>query len=251
MCGFLLDFNLIIAATSVAFVAGAVKGTVGFGLPTVMISGLSLLMPVDQALASLIGSALITNSAQTLRQGWRAAWSTIIEHWRFITLVLVFMALSAQMVPLLSERTLYGMIGTIVLIFGITQLLGWQIRAAKRSAEWIFGTLTGLIGGVSGIWGPPTVIYLLSRDLDTSTIVRIQGVVFGLGSIMLAVAHIKSGVLNTQTLPLSLGLIVPSILGLSLGFWLQDRLDQQRFRQLTLMVLICAGVILLQRAFAS
>jgi len=246
-----MDLSLLIGAACVALFAGVVKGAVGFGLPTVMVSGLSLMMPAEQAIAGLIGATLVSNGAQALRQGVAAAWTSIKAHRKFIFLVMVFIGLAAQIVPFVPGRVLYGLIGSLVLLFGISQLLGWRLKRISPRMEWGFGVLTGLIGGVSGIWGPPTVMYLLALNLDKQTMVRIQGVVFGMGAVVLTVAHIGSGILNRDTLPLSLALILPMLVGLSLGFWLQDRLDRDKFLRLTLVVLICAGLVLLQRAFFS
>jgi uncharacterized membrane protein YfcA len=36
-------------------------------------------------------------------------------------------------------------------------------------------------------------------------------------------------------------------LGIGLGFWLQDRLDQETFRKVTLWVLLLAGLNLVRR----
>jgi uncharacterized membrane protein YfcA len=61
------------------------------------------------------------------------------------------------------------------------------------------------------------------------------------------VSHLGSGVLRAETLPLSLGLVPPALLGIGLGFWLQDRFDQETFRKVTLWVLLIAGVNLIRR----
>ena len=75
----------------------------------------------------------------------------------------------------------------------------------------------------------------------------IQGVIYGLGSVMLLAGHLRSGVLNTQTLPLSAAMVVPAMVGMWLGFKLGDRFDQGKFRKVTLWVLIIAGVNLIRR----
>jgi hypothetical protein len=57
-------------------------------------------------------------------------------------------------------------------------------------------------------------------------------------------------VLNAQTLPLSALLVLPSLIGMWVGFRLHDRLDPARFRRWTLVILAVSGLNLLRRAFA-
>ena len=78
--------------------------------------------------------------------------------------------------------------------------------------------------------------------------VRVQGVIFLIGGIVLLSAHLQSGVLNATTLPLSAALVVPAALGMWLGFRLQDRLDALRFRRWTLILLVITGLNLVRQA---
>ena len=238
-------------AVAVALFAGTVKGLVGFAMPMIMVSGLSLFLPVETALAGLIGATFVSNVAQMLRQGWVAAKASIWAFRRFIVLVMVCIAICAQSVQFIPHRLFYAIVGSATLLFGLTQILGWQLRYSARTrplAECLMGILAGTLGGISGIWGPPTVAFLLPLNLEKAAFVRIQGVIYGLGAMMLAAAHGASGILNAHTLPLSISLIVPALIGLRLGFWLQDRLDRKRFVFVILAVLVVVGANLLRRA---
>ena len=50
-----------------------------------------------------------------------------------------------------------------------------------------------------------------------------------------------------ETLPLSVWLVVPAVIGIWLGFKVQDRINQELFRRLTLWVLFLAGLNLIRR----
>ena len=73
----------------------------------------------------------------------------------------------------------------------------------------------------------------------------------GVGAVVLLVSHAGSGILNAHTLPLSVAMLAPCILGLWLGYWANARMDQARFRQATLAVLIVAGLNLLRKGIAA
>ena len=92
------------------------------------------------------------------------------------------------------------------------------------------------------------MVYLLSIKADKQETVRVQGVVFLIGAVVLMAAHLRSGVLNGVTLPFSLALAVPAMIGLALGYAVQDRLDQTRFRRWTQVLLVVTGANLMRRS---
>ncbi|MEM8699269.1 MAG: TSUP family transporter, partial [Pseudomonadota bacterium] len=77
------------------------------------------------------------------------------------------------------------------------------------------------------------------------------GVCFFLGSVVLVGAHLTSGVINAATLPFSVAMVPAMALGMLLGLKAQDRLDQERFRRITLLVLCLAGLNLLRQGLGG
>ncbi|MEM6577281.1 MAG: sulfite exporter TauE/SafE family protein [Pseudomonadota bacterium] len=237
-------------AAFVAFAAGVVKGVVGFAMPMVMISGLSSVMPPDVALAGLILPTLVTNLWQALRQGPRAALQSLRRFRLFLLFGLVFMIAGAQLVPVLSAALMLLLLGIPVSLYGLTSLAGRPPRLPDNpgpTTEAGIGAVSGLMGGISGIWGPTTVAMLTALRTEKREQMRIQGVIFGMGSLVLTAAHVGSGVLNAQSGLFSAALIAPAVLGLSVGFWVQDRINQTAFRNLTLVVLVLSGLNLIRR----
>ena len=237
------------AAAGVALLAGTVKGLVGFAMPMILVSGLSVFMPPELALAGLILPTLVTNGMQALRQGGRAAVDSIKRFRVFLLAGLLFLMASAQMVRVLPQQAMLLIIGAPVSVFVLMQLSGRRFTIARstRRAEALVGGIAGLIGGISGVWGPPTVAYLTALETEKSEQVRVQGVIYGMGAIALLFAHLGSGVVRGETLPFSVFLILPAVGGMWLGGKLHDRVDQKVFRRATLIILLLAGVNLLRR----
>ncbi len=241
---------LVAASIALALLAGFIKGTVGFALPMILISGLASFLPPDVALAGLIVPAVVANVWQALRNGPIAAIGSARIHWRFLLMLLVFIALSAQLVTTLPAWLLFLILGVPVTGFAILQLVGWRPHVDannRRPVELGVGAFSGFLGGISGIWGPPTVLYLTALNTPKVEQMRVQGVVYGAGAITLALAHTKSGVLTAPSVTLSFLLLGPALVGLVLGFMVQDRLDQDKFRKVTLLVLVVAGLNLIRR----
>ena len=237
-------------ALVVAFVAGVVKGIVGFAMPMIMISLLSSIVSPTLALAGLILPTVATNGFQALRQGPRAALQAVLAFRVFMAVGLVALLLGAQVTALVAQDTLLLLIGVPVLVFALVQLAGWAPRpnpARRAPIEAATGLGAGFIGGMSGVWGPPTVMLLTALDTPKATHMRTQGVIYGLGAVALVVAHIGSGVLTWQTAQFSALLVPSALLGMRLGVMVSDRFEQHMFRRATLAVLVLVSLNLVRR----
>ena len=240
-------------AICVAMFAGIVKGTVGFGMPMVLISGLSMIVAPDIALAGLILPTVFSNVTQALRQGVTAARASISRFRWFLMVGGVFLLGSSQLTTKISTALLLGGLGVMIVMFSTLQLMGWRIpvHRSPRRAEITMGAVAGFVGGLSGVWGPPTVALLTALDTEKREQIRVQGVVYGLGAIALLAGHSVSGILNQSTVVFSAVLVLPAMIGMRIGTMLQDRIDQGTFKKTTLILLLIAGANLMRRAWFS
>ncbi len=237
-------------AFGVTLIAGVVKGAIGFALPLIMIALLPSFMPAQTALAALILPALVTNAHQTFRFGWVRALASAKQFWRIIVTTMIGIVISAPFAVVLPQDVLFLLLGSAVLVFSLLQISGWTPdipRNRRDAAEYLTGMIGGLYGGISGVWGPPTIIFLLATKTPKREMVSVMSVIFTVGGVMLLIAHLKSGLMNAQTLPFSLTMVVPATLGLLVGFKVQDRLDADRFRRYALIMLCVSAVNLLRR----
>jgi hypothetical protein len=241
------------AAAAVTAFGGFVKGTVGFAMPMIMMAGLSSLAPPDVALAGLILPTLATNLGQALRDGVAAALAAARARWRFIAATVALIPVSAPAATAIPPRLFLLVLGVPIAAYAAALLAGRSLalRLAHRArAEWALGAVGGLYGGVSGIWGPPLLVYLLSTATPKDETIRVQGVVFLIGAVALLAAHLNSGVLDAATLPFSAALCLPGLAGLALGARVAARLDAARFRVWTEVVLLATGLNLVRLALS-
>ncbi|MEZ5732442.1 MAG: sulfite exporter TauE/SafE family protein [Paracoccaceae bacterium] len=245
------ELTIIALAAAVTVAAGFVKGVVGFAMPMIMISGIASFLPAEQAIAALIMPTLLTNLIQSLRQGIGAALKSTWDYRRLIATICLLILVTAQFVPAIPQALLLASLGVPIVAYAVAQLMGYPLRfdtANRNRAEVLAGIVGGFYGGLSGIWGPPTIALLISLGVEKTENIRVQGVVYTIGSVVLFIAHWRSGVVNAQTLPFSLFLVLPALVGLWLGFKAQDKLDAARFRRWTLIVLAITGLNLVRRA---
>lgn len=243
---------IIAAAAVVMFAGGFVKGAVGFAMPMVALGGLGVFLTAQEAIALILLPAAFSNVWQTFRQGAAAAWQTFARFWRLNLAMAVMLALAAQLVPRIESATIFVLVGVTVTAAAMVQLCGFgpsvsESAPRRGTLEVGVGLFAGVLGGITGIWGPPVLFYLITLGTEKREQVRTLGINFGIGWSVLTLAHLKSGVLNTATLPLSALMLLPLLAGMALGMGLQDRLDARRFRNVTLIILGAAGLNLLRR----
>lgn len=248
MEGISVEFWVI--ASLIGFLAGIVKGSIGFAMPTIIVSGISSFYSPELALAALILPTLMSNAMQTFRGGLRPAWESLRSMRVFVAIMLVVMVGAAQIPGRISQEAFLLAIGVPVLVLSLIQVFGWRpvVNPARRlRVEVPAAIFTGFAGGMAGVWGPPTSLFLTAIQTPKARQLQIQGAIYGVGSVVLLLAHLRSGILNAQTLPVSAGMIIPAGLGMLIGFRLHDRMDQERFRKVTLIVLVVAGLNLIRR----
>ena len=169
---------------------GFAKGVVGFALPLIGLSLAGSFVPYEVAVALLIVPMLVSNLFQALRQGLGAGARDAAAASGWLNLVLVVMiALAAQLVVALPDRLLFG--------HPRGRGLGVRRQPARRLAAAVpdrgtgprsrsaWRSSAGFFGGLSGIWGPPIVMYLLAAGLPKVEMVRAQSLSFLLGSLVL------------------------------------------------------------------
>lgn len=248
-----LSAQAFAAAMAVTLFAGFVKGAVGFAMPMILVSAFAVFLPQDLALAGLILPTLFANLSQAFRQGVGPAKETTLTYRRFLIATVICIAISAPFADALPRMVYLLMLGVPITVFAALQLMGHSLAIHldhRDRAEWGLGVIGGLYGGVSGIWGPPLLVLLLSTGADKLQMIRAQGVVFLIGAVALLASHLGTGLANAQTLGFSAALCGPALVGLYLGYFVQDHLDQRRFRRWTQGLLVLTGLNMVRLALS-
>ena len=244
----LITPNALILITITAVFAGLVKGIVGFAMPMIFITSVTIFMSPDVALGILILPTLIGNGWQAGRQGFTAAYQALLDHRWFLGVGYTMLLVTTQMVPLVPQSLFFLYLGILVVVFASLMLIGWQPKGRSGTGLLIGCALVaGVGGGLSGIWGPPTVMYLSTHNLEKQAQMRAQGVIYGLGAIILLIGHVKSGIATLPVISLGAFAILPACFGIWVGFKIQDLINQKIFRIATLSILILSGLNLIRR----
>ena len=182
--------------------------------------------------------------------GERELIASIKEFKFFLLSCLLGLFVGAKLFVVANLNSLVGGIGLVVFILSFLQLI--RIKGPERNNSMrlssIFGAITGLLGGGTGIWGPTTVLYLTSIATPKQHQILVQGLTFAFSSVFLLVAHLYTGIFNHNTGLLSAYMIIPAMIGMLFGVGVQNYLNQEKFRLMTLISLCVGGVYLMFRS---
>jgi len=238
----------VLIALLIFLLAGIIKGVVGIGLPSASLSMLVQFVDPRAAIAMLLAPMLFSNIWQVYRGGRVRESFRIL--WPFAVCCMLFTWLAARQVGRVAADPLVLLLGCTIVLFAVTSFLKPPPPVKKsidRPLQVIAGSLAGILGGLTAIWGPPMIMYLLARRPTNEEFVRFTGFLFLLGSVPLFLGYWESGLLTTQLTLISLLMVIPTILGFSLGEQLRPRLNQDQFRILVLALFVIMGSNLIRR----
>ncbi|MDX1528361.1 MAG: TSUP family transporter, partial [Gammaproteobacteria bacterium] len=221
----------------------------GIGIPMVSIALLSLVISVPQAVTLLPVPILMANTWQAFRGG---RFRSSLRRFRLLIAALALgMIVGAMLLKHVDDRVLQAVIGLAVIVFSITSLSTPTLRVPavlERPLGTAAGAVGGVLGGMSSLFGPPILMFLVSLKLPKDEFVAVVGAIYLLGGLFLLAALAGVRVLGGQEFLLS-ALAAPLLLaGMALGQRLRERISQEAFRKGLLITVMLIGVSLLVRA---
>lgn len=248
MAGFGPEMILLIAATFL--LAGVIKGLVGIGLPTASVGVMSQFMDPRVAIALIVFPSLLANAWQVWRMGDLAG--AVGRYWRFLTMLCsTILLVSMTVTTAIPTGAIMLILGCVIILFSVTSLT-WAppLISARYDAagQWVSGTASGVLGGLTAIWAPPMVTYLMGRRTEKDEFVRATGVIILFGTVPLIVGFWSNGMLDAELAFVSACATVPAIAGFQLGEQVRRWLNADRFRTVVLVVFMLMGLNLLRRA---
>lgn len=231
--------------------AGAVKGIVGLGLPTIAIAILSLGQPIPEAMAMIALPAFATNIWQASVGG-----RFLVLSRRFLPLILPLVATLSLTVWFLGRKGpawAMTVLAAVLIVYGAMGLARFRPRVpAGREALLtpMVGSASGFVAGVIGVPIVPLMPWLQALDLKPDELVQGLGIVLCATSLTLTLSLAAVGVLDLPRATLSLGVIAPAMAGMWIGQNIRRRLSVEQFRMAVYAALLLMGVYALYRSLA-
>lgn len=252
-----MDFSGIgtaaIAACVLAMLAGgAVKGVLGMGLPLVSMPVMATFVGVPRAMALLVLASLMTSVWQSVAGGLAVPLAKRL--WPMLAGMLAGTWLGVKALSSFHGSALYLTLGTIVAVFASILTRRVVFTIAPRAEPWIgpvVGIASGVVGGLSMLFGPIYAMYFSGLKLDKETFVSAVALTNTWGTVALAGALAGFDLLGAAELAASFAALVPAFAGLALGTWLRRRIDEIVFRKTLAAVLFVIALNLIRKGLVA
>ena len=212
--------------------AGAVKGVIGLGLPTVAMGLLGLAMLPTQAAALLIIPSTVTNVWQLAAGGHLRG--LFVRLWPMLAMVFVGTCAGSLLVGMSGAHWMTRALGGALTLYAISGLFLPTFRVPASAERWLgplCGLVTGLITSATGVFVIPAVPYLQALGMARDELVQALGLSFMVSTLALATGLLWNGALAGGEFTASLLALAPALLGMALGQWLRHRISAAVFKR--------------------
>lgn len=229
----------------VFLIAGATKGVVGMGLPSVSLALLTMAIDLQSAMALLIAPSLATNLWQALVGGHGRA--ILRRLWPFLLMATATVSIGAIALTRVAPTSLSGLLGLLLIIYAISGLIGWRLKIDERHerlAGLVLGGFNGVFTGMTGSFVFPGLLFLQGIGLTRDQLVQAMGMLFSVSTIALGIALQRNSWLDVSLGLMSALAIIPAVAGMMLGASLRRRISDSLFRRLFFAALLVLGATL-------
>lgn len=235
------EIPIVVFMMSIFFISGIVKGFLGLGLPAAAMAFLTLIMDPVKAIPLLFLPLLFTNLAQFSRSP--NPLDKAREFWLFAIALMVTIFITSLFISSYPKDLLTIFIGLVMIIFSTQALLNYKIPVSENRAwHFVFGSASGVLGGLSSIWSPPIAMYLMARNYKKEDFIGVSGFLFLCGCFPLGLGLYFAGVLNLESAIQSLIGLFFVLVGFRVGEIARGRVPQDRFRKILLISFFIMGL---------
>ena len=243
-----LELILLIAATF--FVAGLVKGTLGLGLPTIVLGVLAAPLGLKEAIGFMLFPSLCANLWQGLVGG--AFIALLRRFWAFFLAAVFGIWFGVLLLAYSPEHLLLGVLGIVLCLYTGLVLAGRKFPPPSESRERLYSPVAGGFGGVmfgmTGVFIIPAILYLQALGMKRDVLIQAMGVSFIIITTAIGVFMAGQRILDVQQVMVSSFALLPMFAGIAIGWHYRKRIPEASFARVIMIALFINGLHLITRA---
>lgn len=232
---------------AVVFLATLIRSAMGFGDAMVAIPLLALRVDLETAVP-LVVLVSVFIALFILAQDWRkAVWGSVGA---LLPAAMVGIPIGLWLLTWGNDRVIRIVLGVVIIFFASACLIlknGVVLRSKNRAWEWLFGVVSGTMGGAYGMSGPPIVVYGTLRQWTAPQFrASMQGYFLPVSLFILA-SQLWAGLWNWPLVMMFFQCVPVATAAVLIGRALNTRMDGPSFvRYAHMGLIIVGGAILLQ-----
>lgn len=242
-----------IGAIAGAFlIGGMVKGVIGLGLPSVSLALLAVTIDLTSAMALILAPTFVTNVWQAMVGGNGKV--IFVRLWPFLLMSTVTVWIGASTLTRVDLSLLSSLLGLLLVFYSTVNLVGFRFKISTRHQIWIgplMGSVNGVLTGMTGSSVVPGVMYLQSIGLSRDVLVQAMGMLFMVSMLALSFALLQNAILTIEHGIVSIGALVPAMIGMIFGQRIRQNLSESLFRKVLFVSLLALGVYIIINAIIT
>lgn len=230
--------------TLVCILGSAVQGATSFGYAIVCMAILPFFLPFT----TVVIAVQITVVVMTWYMVFRL-YDDIDVKLILVPLIvsLVGRIIGVSLLVFINEGTMKKVLGIILVLIAVFFiLLKGKIRIKNNAKNaMLAGAISGILGGLSNISGPPLVIYFLSSIEDKKKFHASLQFIFAISGTVSLLTHIYYGNLTMDAIKLSYFGTIAVIFGTSIGLHIFNRISKEFLSKSIYGFMILMGCMML------
>jgi uncharacterized membrane protein YfcA len=248
----MFEASVLAAVGGTFLLAGAVKGVIGLGLPTVSLALLTVAFDLPSAMALLLVPSFVTNLWQAAVGG--NARRILARLWPFLVMATLMVWTGAAALTRVRLSLLTALLGVLLATYSIVNLGGVRLAIPQRHERWagvLVGSANGVLTGMTGSFVVPGVMFLQAIGLPRDMFIQAMGMLFTASTLALAAALQNAQFLTRELGALSCAAVLPAIVGMLVGQRVRRQLSEPVFRKVFFIALLLLGLYIVFGAVTS
>lgn len=229
----------------ISFSGSFLQRVTGFGYGIFMMIFLPALMGSSveaAALAGLISCCTCTYNATRMRANvrWKLAVPTVAAS-------LITIPIAVRWVAAVPEALVRSLLGVVLILLSIYFLFfAGKIRVRPSIPGGLAaGAVSGILGGMFSMGGPPIVLYLVQAISDKTVYLATMQAHFAVTNLYSAVTRAANGIITAKVLGCFSVAVVGSLIGNHIGGRIFEKLDTGKMKKLVYLVMILSGLTMI------
>lgn len=164
----------------------------------------------------------------------------------FLLFILPTLVIGTYLLKVLPDKPIEIALGAVITLLAIYYLLYEQRSFPLRGKYWVplTATLSGLLGSLYGIGGPPLIFYFKSLKLNKQSFRVALLSIFLMMGLLRLITYIAFQLYTLEILIYCLLLLPFTMIGLASGMKAYEYIPEKQFKQITSIVLLVNGLLL-------